>query len=125
MTLTLGDVPNERQAKAATEPKDMPGAGTAQQAAPRLGLSIAPAASVAGAGDKGLVVTGVEADGLAAEHGFKTGDVILDVGGKAVTSAADVRNALLAAQKASQHTVLMHVRSGDATKFVAVPIAMS
>ena len=48
---------------------------------------VAPASDVAGSGDKGVVVTGVDPDGPAAEQGFQTGDVILDVGGKAVANA--------------------------------------
>jgi serine protease Do len=59
----------------------------------------------------------------ASEHGFKTGDVILDVGGKKVTTPADVRNAISDAQKNGKRTVLMRLKSDDATKFVAIPIA--
>ena len=56
--------------------------------------SLAPAAEVEGAGHKGVVVTAVDPDGPAAEHGFKTGDVILNVGGKTVANVGDVRSAL-------------------------------
>jgi C-terminal processing protease CtpA/Prc len=35
----------------------------------------------------------IEADGPAAENGFQTGDVILNVGGKAVSNTADLREA--------------------------------
>ena len=48
--------------------------------------------------------------------------VILDVGGTAVKSPADVRKALSGAQDGGKRTVLMRVKSGDATKFVAVPL---
>ena len=54
---------------------------------PRRAKSMAPA-------DKGVVVTAVDPDGPAAEHGVKTGDVILNVGGKAVANVGDVRSAL-------------------------------
>jgi len=70
-----------------------------------------------------VVVTEVDPNGLASEHGFRTGDVILDVGGKKVASATDVRNALVEAKKDGKHSVLMRLKSEDATKFVAVPIA--
>ena len=43
---------------------------------------------------EGVVVTKVDPNGLAAEHGFQTGDIILEVGGKKVSSPADVRTAL-------------------------------
>ena len=87
---------------------------------PRLGLTLAPAGQVAGGGSDGVVVTSVEPDGVASEQGFKTGDVILEVAGKKVANPADVRGALDDAQKDGKRTVLMRVKSGDATKFVAV-----
>jgi serine protease Do len=66
-------------------------------------------------------VTGVDPNGPAAEHGMQTGDVILDVAGKSVSKPDDVRQELMALHKAGKHTVLMRVKSGDGTKFVAVP----
>ena len=70
----------------------------------------------------GVAVVGVDPDGPAAERGVKTGDVILDVGGKAVTNAADVRKALTDAQKEGKHAVLMRVKSAEATRFIALPL---
>jgi serine protease Do len=67
-------------------------------------------------------VVGADPNGPAAERGVKTGDVILDVGGKAVTNAADVRKALTDAQAAGKHSVLMRVKTAEATRFIALPI---
>jgi serine protease Do len=118
LSMTLGELPQERQAKAgAKEP------GTAGGEAPRLGLMLAPAGKVAGAGGEGVVITAVDPDGAAAEHGFKTGDVILDIAGKAVSTPADVRKAMADARADAKRTVLIRVKSGDATRFVAVSIA--
>jgi serine protease Do len=119
MTLTLGEMPNDRQANAA-EPQS-----SSKDAAdtPRLGLSLAPAGDVEGAGQKGVVVTAVDPDGVAAAHGVKTGDVILNVGGKAVADIGDVRVALRNAKADGKHSVLMQVKTADATRFVAVPFA--
>jgi serine protease Do len=89
---------------------------------PHLGLQVAPASEVAGAGSKGVVVTAVEPDGPAAEQGFQAGTVILDVGGKAVANAGDVRQALTDAKSQGKHQVLMRVKMGDATRFVALPL---
>ena len=86
-----------------------------------LGLQLAPASTVAGSGSQGVVVTGVSPDGPAAERGFKTGDVILEVAGKPVANPADVRKALDDARKDNKRTVLMRVKSGDDTRFVALP----
>ena len=54
---------------------------------PKLGMTVAPANSVAGAGKDGVVVTEVDPKSAAAERGFKEGDVILEVAGKTVTNA--------------------------------------
>jgi serine protease Do len=116
LTVTLGEMPKDRQAKMEKEP-------TAPMTdVPHLGLSLAPASDVAGAGDTGVVVMNVEPDGPAAEQGFQRGNVILDVAGKPVTNVGDVRNALKEAKTNGKHTVLMRVRMGDATRFVAVPL---
>jgi serine protease Do len=52
---------------------------------------------------------------------MQTGDVILDVGGKSVSKPDDIRQELAALQRAGKNTVLMRVKSGDSTRFVAVP----
>jgi serine protease Do len=117
VTLTLASMPNERQAKAEngqTEPANN---------LPKLGLSLGPANDVAGSVGKGVVVMGVDPDGAAADHGFKTGDIILDVGGKTVANAGDVRKALTEAKAQGKHDVLLRVKTADATKFVALPIS--
>jgi serine protease Do len=87
----------------------------------KLGLTLAPADRV-GANNAGVVVTGVDPSGVAAGHGFSTGDVILEVSGKQVSTPADVRKELASAQNDKKRAVLMRVKSGDNTKFVALPI---
>jgi serine protease Do len=116
-TLSLGELPAQREARAAPESRERPGT-----AVPRLGLTLAPAGQVAGSGSEGVVITNVEPNGVASEHGMKTGDVILEVAGKKVGSPADIRTALGEAQKEGKRTVLMRVKSGDSTKFVALPL---
>jgi len=113
-SLKLGELPNAREARKVETPNQ---SGTN---VPRLGLSLAPAKEVAGAGGDGVVVTNVEASGIAAEHGLKTGDVIVEVAGKKVASPADVRTALTDAQKDGKRTLLMRVKSGEAMKYVAL-----
>jgi serine protease Do len=116
LTIALGTMPNQQQATAGEErPKQ---AGNI----PHLGLTVAPASEVAGSGDKGVVVTGVDPEGLAGDHGLQTGDIILDVGGKAVSSAGDIRKAVSEAKSDGKHDVLMKVKTSQATKFVAMPI---
>ncbi len=68
-------------------------------------------------------MTEVDPNELASERDFKSGDVILDVGGKTVATSADVRNAISDAYNNGKRTVLMRLKSDDVTKFVAIPIA--
>lgn len=115
MNLVLDKMPNEKQAKADN--------GTSENGLPHLGLTLAPAKEVAGSGDQGVAVVDVDPSGPAAERGMKTGDVILDVGGKTVANAADVRTALSAARTAGKKTILMRLKTAETTRFVAFPIA--
>jgi serine protease Do len=62
----------------------------------------------------------VDPNGVGSEHGFQTGDVILEVGGRKVANPADVRTAVGEAQKEGKRSVLMRVKSGDGSKFVAL-----
>jgi serine protease Do len=117
VTLSLGAMPNEQQAKAD------PGHAQPSTGTPRLGLSLAPAGEVQGAGQTGVVVTSVDPEGPAAQRGIQTGDVILNVGGRAVANAGDVRSELMQAKSSGKRSVLLQVKSAEATKFVAVPLA--
>jgi len=122
INLTLGTLPNQLEAKADTGNDDKGGASRGTDV-PKLGLTVAPANSVAGAGKEGVVVTEVDPKSAAAERGFKEGDVILEVAGKTVTSANDVRDAIAAAKNDNKNVVLMRVKSGGQSRFVAVPLA--
>jgi serine protease Do len=88
-----------------------------------LGLTLAPANSVQGKGTEGVVVTNVDPNGPAAERGVRTGDVILNVSGKDVKSPTDVRQAISETKSAGKHDVLMRIKSGNNTRFVALPVA--
>jgi len=122
VNLTLGQLPNSVEAKADTDKNDR-GAAPRGTDVPKLGLSLAPANSVAGAGKDGVVVTEVDPKSAAAERGFKEGDVILEVAGKSVTNAGDVREAINAARTDNKNSVLMRIKSGGSSRFVAVPLA--
>ena len=116
-SVALGELPNQREARGPVTPDSSGPEGTD---VPRLGLTVVPAGQVAGSGSEGLVVTEVDPKGIASDQGVKTGDVILEVGGKKVVNPSDVRSALGEAQKEGKRTILMRVKSGDATRFVAL-----
>jgi len=118
VTLTLGTLPNEQVAKA--EPAKP--SQSADIDVPKLGFKLAPADSVSGSNGKGVVVTAISEGGVAADHGLQVGDVILDVGGRPVTTPAEFNKTLSDARKEGKHTVLFRVKSGADTKFVALPL---
>jgi serine protease Do len=113
LSLTLGELPNAREARADT--KQQPEKSSNE---PRLGLSLAP-----GGSEPGVVVAEVDPSGPAADFGFKAGDVILEVGGQAVTTPAEVGKALGKARDDGKRSVLMRVKSEQGTRFVAVPLS--
>jgi serine protease Do len=117
-SLALAELPKDRDARAGA-----PDNGSKATDVPRLGLTLAPAGQVAGSGSEGVLVTEVDSNGLAAEHGLKTGDVILEVAGKKVATPTDVRDAVADAHKNGKRAVLMRVKSADMTRFVAIPFA--
>jgi serine protease Do len=117
VSLTLGEMPAMQ--KQASNDDHRGDDNTADLG--KLGLTLAPADRV-GANVSGVVVTGVDPSGVAAGHGFSTGDVILEVSGKQVSTPADVRKELASARNEKKRAILMRVKSGDNTKFVALPI---
>jgi serine protease Do len=117
-SLTLGEMPKQHEARAEAPKADADNADT-----PKLGLMLSAAENVAGASSEGVIVVDVDQGGPAFEHGFKVGDVILDVGGKKVATPVDVRNAIKDAHKDGKRVVLMRLKSDETTKFVAVPFA--
>jgi serine protease Do len=118
LTLTLGTLPNDNAASRNQDGQHM----SPDSDMPKLGLSLAPGSKVAGADSTGVVVTAVDPKGIAADHGFQVGDVILDVGGKSVSNPADVRKQLADARKEGKHALLFRVKSGEGTRFVALPL---
>jgi serine protease Do len=110
--VTIAALPSERTTQAAQTEHGQPG----------LGLALAPASQVAGAGSEGVAVVSVDPEGAAAERGIQPGDVILEVGGKRVSTPRDVSGDVQAAARSGRHAVLLRVRSAAGTRFVGVPI---
>lgn len=88
-----------------------------------LGLELAPADEVEGAGDKGVAVLAVEPGGEAANLGMAPGDVILKAGGKNVSTPPDFKDALEQAHAAGRKHILVLLRHGKNEIYVAVPVS--
>ncbi len=87
-----------------------------------LGITVAPAARVMGVGEEGLAVLRVDPAGKAADAGINPGDVILQVGGKPVSTAEDLARALEAAAAQRKQHVLALVRRNDRQMFMTLPV---
>ncbi len=86
-----------------------------------LGVELAPAKQVSGAGDKGVVIVNVDPNGAAADKGLAEGDVILEVAGKPVSDPAQVKSDIAAARQDGKKAVLMRVHTASGDRFVAIP----
>ena len=122
-SLTLGTLPADQQEANGGQQSSHGNGG--QNSLSAFGLTLAPAASVQGAGRQGVVVTNVDPDGVAAQKGLREGDVILEAGGHPVSRPSDVTAALNEAKKDGRKAVLLRVKSGDNTHFVALATAAS
>jgi len=90
----------------------------AERSAPRLGVSVAPAAvanrmrrAVGLAPANGLLVVGVEPDSPAAVAGLDQGDLIQTVSGQPIHSTGDLERALT---QVHEHVTLGLLRGADA-----------
>jgi len=88
----------------------------------QLGISVAPANEVAGAGQQGIIVTDVDQSGPAGERGLRTGDVIIEIGGSNVNRTADLDDAIAKARKEGKSVILLRVKSQAGTRFVTLPV---
>jgi serine protease Do len=87
-----------------------------------LGLTLAPAKEIQGAGEKGVALTEVDPASEAAEKGLRSGDVILEVGGEPVNTASDVANGIREARRKGRKAVLLQVTSNRQTRYVALSV---
>jgi len=110
-SLKLGVLPGDKQAK--VEPAAL---GDREAPLEKFGMMLAPARN----GEAGVVVAQIDPDGAAARKGLRPGDVILEAAGQPVTRPTDVQKALLDARKEGRKAVLLRVKSGEGTRFVAL-----
>jgi serine protease Do len=87
----------------------------------RLGIAVAPAARVMGIGEQGVAIIRVDPNGKGAEVGLRPGDVIVQLGGKDVSSPEEVTRTLEAATAQKKQHVLALVRRNDREMFIALP----
>jgi serine protease Do len=111
LSVKIGAMPNEP--KLASRQGNEP-AGEKTVSLADLGLKVTPAED-----GNGVTITEVKPGSAAEDRGLKPGDIILEVAGTEVHAPADIRSALKSTDK---KRVLMLVKSGDAQRFIALPV---
>ena len=115
VSVTLGKLPSEDKL-ASIEESDAESQTTALD---DFGLSLGEADKDKG----GIVIAEVDPNGQAAERGLQPGDIILAVGDAKVGEVAEVEKMIADAKKDGLKAVLLRVKSGDQTRFVALSFA--
>lgn len=112
--VTVGE--HSRTANARSEKQPEPGEKSA------LGLTLAPARSISGAGDEGVVILDVKPGRGALDGGLQVGDIILAVSGRGISTAADLNRMVDEARTRAKRTILVRIKRAGTMSFVAVPI---
>ena len=123
-SLAVNDDDQDQEGGAAPSPGK-----PANQRVDALGLTLAPIDQAArdtykiDSEIKGLLIAGVKGDSDAGEKGLAKGDVLANINGVAVTSAAEVNAAVASAKKAGRTAVLAKVIRQNRPVFVPLKIA--
>jgi serine protease Do len=123
ITVELGTLPDDPQTARADGNTDKPGKpeeNNSSRALAELGIELDAARNMPGAGDEGVVVTDVQTDSTLVDR-LKSGDIILEVGGEKVNRPSQVAEILAAAKNDGKKAVLLRIKSGESTRFVAIP----
>ena len=117
--VTLGTLPSNDKL-ASVQPSQNDSATPTPSSLDEFGLAVAESQD-----SNGVLITDVDPNGQAAERGLQAGDIILSVGDTAVTLPTDVEKQLADAKAAGQKAILLRIKSGERTQFVALSIAKS
>jgi len=112
--VTLGKLPTDDKVASADDGQASPDASPLDD----FGLALAPSDD-----NEGVVITDVDPNGQAAERGLQPGDVILSVGEAKVTRPGEVEKRVADAKAGGLKAVLLRIKSGDQTRFVALSFA--
>jgi serine protease Do len=120
VAVTLGDPPTAK-APAPPHPREARAVHPSDLESD-LGLKLAPPAQMPGGESQGVVVVGIDPKGRAADLGIEAGDVIVEVNGKPVHTPDDISKQLNEAHSRGLQPALMRLKSGNAIRFVAIPV---
>lgn len=113
LDVKLGTLPNSEKQAFLEQPETV-----APSTLEDFGMAIAPDTE-----SDGVLIAEVDPNGHAAERGLQPGDVILEVGNTTVTDPAAVEKVLADAKAGGLKAVLLRIKSGDRSRFVALSFA--
>ena len=126
LQVTVAEMPDEEK-QAKTDTPHKPAANPTTDFA-GLGLKLSPMTDELrskyhiDAQQKGIVVTDVLQDGVAATRGMKPGDVIVEVAQQTVAAPADMQRLLEEARTKNKKTVLVLVQGTDGFRYTPLPV---
>lgn len=127
-TVVVGEL-EEEEARAVARRSTEDQRGGDSKAIEELGLTVA---GITGAtrekfglksDAKGVVVSAVAANGIAAEKGLKPGDLIVEVNQEEVTEPGEVADKIDAARKEGRKSVLLQLQGQNGYRFVALRLS--
>ncbi len=118
LTVKLGEFPaNDKYASLGSDE------GRASKELEDLGLTLVPASEFPGSRTKdGVAIASVDPSSRAADQGLRRGDIIVEVGGKTVSTADDVVDGIRDAREKGKKNVLVQLRSRDTQRFLTLPV---
>ena len=118
IAVTLGNLENAEPVRTSRRDSERP---DRREPTTMMGMRLAPANAV-GLDVDGLAVVELDPSGAAAENGLSVGDVILQAGGIDVASTEELADGVENAESEGRTNVLLKVRSGENTRFLALPV---
>jgi serine protease Do len=127
--VTVAEMPDDIKQASAEETTPAAPAPPKSTALAGLGVQIAPISPSTRSryqiapDQKGVVITGVKNDSVAAQRGLQAGNVIMEVQQEPVGTTADVEQKLSRARAAHRKSVLLLVQTQDGMRFVPLPVS--
>ena len=90
----------------------------------KLGLGL-KSAKAAGVAEGGVIITAISPGSVAFGKGLRVGNIILEVSGKEVDTPNDITESIQDAKNVGRKAILMRLRSGESSRYVAFPIDRS
>jgi serine protease Do len=127
--VTVAEMPDDVKQASAEDTTPAAPAAPKSTALAGLGVQIAPISPSTRSryqiapDQKGVVITGVKNDSVAAQRGLQPGNVIMEVQQEPVGTTSDVEQKLSRARAAHRKSVLLLVQTQDGMRFVPLPVS--